>query len=114
MLTRRDFIRNAAAAIALPAYIPIDRLDKIYIPAKKIITNEISGKAILARYNANKLLTPRETARKALEELSRQLRVGDIFTIEGHNSLTDSREDSGQLQQFIVQPSGDVRPFPDL
>ena len=70
MLTRRDFIRNAAAAIALPVYIPIDRLDKIYIPSKEVI-----------KPGANRLLTPEAIAREALDAF--KLHAGDVFTIAG-------------------------------
>ena len=100
MITRRDFIRNTAAAIALPVYIPIERLDKIYIPSKGVI-----------KPSANRLLTPEATARVALAELRKQLRIGDIFTIEGYHSLNESIKVSEQLQQFIVVPGGDIRPF---
>jgi len=36
-MNRREFIRNSASLLAIPAYIAIEKLDKIYIP--KIITD---------------------------------------------------------------------------
>jgi hypothetical protein len=76
-MKRRDFLRNTAALIAAPVYIPIERLDKIYIPAKKIIKlNRMIGHP------------------SGLGE-------GDIFTISGVHDV--SKEDSGQLQRFIVR-----------
>lgn len=86
ILTRRDFIRNAAAVIAAPVYIPIERLDKLFIPVRR-----------------NRFLTPDQVAAAALDILNDKLRADDIFTVGGIHRVDEFGEDSGQLQQFIVQ-----------
>ena len=40
-LTRRDFLRNSGSLLAIPVYIAIERLDKIYIPKLWLSSNSL-------------------------------------------------------------------------